>query len=135
LNLGPEEKQPLLEELDVARRVRAVHIHVSRQLEIAQLQEKIKSDVASNFTDAQRRAYLREQVRAIQKELGEDEGTEQQVEELRRRLREAAPPEAVLEQGERDLRRLERIHPASPEFSVIVSHLEVLAELPWSKLS
>lgn len=136
LNLGAGEKQELLEELDVAKRVRAVHRSLSAQLEIAQLQQKIQKDVSSSFTDQQRRAYLREQLKAIQKELGEgEEGVHQQVEELRKRLSAARPPEAVLEQAERELRRLGHVHPASPEYSVIVSYVETLAELPWSKLT
>src|SRR5690606_4513341 len=136
MSLETESKQAVLEELDTVRRVRMVHEHVSAQLEIAQLQQKIQRDVASRFSDAQRRAYLREQVRTIQKELGEDEdGTEQQIEGLRKRLEEAGAPEAVMEQANRDLRRLSHIPPASPEFSVIVSHLEILSELPWNKLT
>src|SRR5690606_35790121 len=93
LALDVPEKQDLLEELDVVKRVRAVQLRVSTQLEIAQLQQKIQKDVASQFTDAQRRAYLRQQVRAIQKELGEDDtGAEAQVEKLKQRLEEAKPP-------------------------------------------
>jgi ATP-dependent Lon protease len=136
LNLPVEQKQPLLEELDVARRVRAVLKHVAAQLEIARIQQKIQKDVSSAITDQQRRAFLREQVRAIQKELGEDEGgVEQQIEELRRRLQEAGAPEPVLQQAERELRRLQHLHPASPEYAVVVSYLETLAELPWNKLT
>ena len=136
LNLEPVQKQDLLEELDVVKRVRAVQLAVSAQLEIAQLQQKIQKDVASQFSDAQRRIYLREQVKAIQKELGEgEEGSEQQVEQLRERLKKAEPPDTVLEQSERELKRLSFIPPASPEFSVIVSYVETLAELPWNKLS
>ncbi|WP_240893919.1 endopeptidase La [Limisphaera ngatamarikiensis] len=136
LNLPVEQKQPLLEELDVARRVRAVLKHVAAQLEIARIQQKIQKDVTSAITDQQRRAFLREQVRAIQKELGEDDGgVEQQIEELRQRLQAAGPPEPVLQQAERELRRLQHLHPASPEYAVVVSYLETLAELPWNKLT
>jgi len=136
LALDVPEKQDLLEELDVVKRVRAVQLRVSTQLEIAQLQQKIQKDVASQFTDAQRRAYLRQQVRAIQKELGEDDtGAEAQVEKLKQRLEEAKPPKEVMEQAEKELARLNVIPPASPEFSVIVSYVETLADLPWSKLS
>jgi ATP-dependent Lon protease len=136
LTLDVPEKQDLLEELNVVKRVRAVQLRVSAQLEIAQLQQKIQKDVASQFTDAQRRAYLREQIRAIQKELGESEGSaEAQVEQLRKRLEEATPPKEVSEQAEKELSRLNVIPPASPEFSVIVSYVETLADLPWSKMS
>ncbi|MCS7089963.1 MAG: endopeptidase La [Verrucomicrobiota bacterium] len=136
LNLPVEQKQPLLEQLDVAARVRSVLKHVAAQLEIARIQQKIQKDVSSAISDQQRRAFLREQVRAIQKELGEDEGgPEQQIEELRQRLQEAGPPQPVLQQAERELRRLRHLHPASPEYAVVVSYLETLAELPWNKLT
>lgn len=136
LNLDTAQKQDLLEELDVVKRVRAVLLRVSAQLEIAQLQQKIQQDIASQLNEAQRRAYLREQVKAIQKELGEgEEGIEEQVVDLRKRLEEARPPKEVMEQAERELRRLSRLSPASPEFSVIVGYVETLAELPWSKLT
>jgi len=136
VSLDAAQKQDLLEETSVEKRVRAVQLRVSAQLEIAQLQQKIQKDVASQFSDAQRRAYLREQVRAIQKELGEDEGGSQgQVDELRKRLQEAQPPAPVLQQAERELNRLALIPPASPEFAVIVSYVETLADLPWAKVS
>jgi ATP-dependent Lon protease len=136
LNLDQAQKQGLLEELDVVKRVRAVLLRVSAELEIGQLQQKIQKDVASQFNDAQRRAYLREQVKVIQKELGENEdGAQEQVAELRKRLAEASPPSEVMEQAERELRRLGNLHPASPEYSVIVSYVETLVELPWNKLS
>ncbi len=136
INLESDQKQALLEELDVAKRIQAIHRSVNAQLEIARLQQKIQKDVSSSFGDQQRRAYLREQLKAIQKELGEgEEGVEQQIEELRKRLTEAQPPPAVMQQAERELRRLSHLHPASPEYSVIVSYVETLAELPWNKLT
>ncbi len=135
LPIGVEEKQSLLEELDVVKRVRAVQSAVSRQLEIANLQKKLREDVESEFTDTQRRAYLREQLRAIRRELGEAEGGEEQIENLRARLEEAKLPPEAAEQAERELNRLNVIPPQSPEHSVIVSYLETLAELPWQKLS
>jgi ATP-dependent Lon protease len=136
LNLDPAQKQDLLDELDVVKRVRAVLLRVSAQLEIARLQQKIQKDVASQISDSQRRAFLREQLKAIQKELGEAEpGTEEQIAELRKRLEESGLPKAVMEQAERELRRLTRLHPASPEYSVIVTYVETLSELPWNKLS
>ena len=136
LNIDAAQKQQLLEEIDVVRRVRAVHQHVSAQLEMARIQQKLQQEVSSQFTDLQRRAYLREQIRAAQRELGEgEEGVEAQVGQLRRQLAEAAPPPAVMEQAERELRRLNHIPPASPEYSVIVSYVETVAELPWSRLT
>ncbi|MGC8828834.1 MAG: endopeptidase La [Verrucomicrobiia bacterium] len=136
LNIDTEKKQKLLEELDVIKRVQAVHKEIVGQLEIAELQQKIQKDAASQLSQAQRQAYLREQLRAIQRELGEgEEGVEQQIEELRKKLDEAQPPKDVREQADRELRRLSRLHPASPEYSVIVSYVETIAELPWNKLT
>jgi ATP-dependent Lon protease len=136
LNIDFAQKQALLEELDVEKRVRAVQQHISAQLEIAEIQQKLQKDVASQFSDAQRRAYLRSQIKAIQRELGEAEtGSEEQAQQLRARLEEAKPPEEVMKQAERELKRLDFIPPASPEFSVIVSYIEIIADLPWNKLS
>src|SRR5213076_1175725 len=102
------------------------------QLEIAQIQQRLQKDVASQFSEAQRRAYLRSQLKAIQHELSETEGGgEEQAQQLRSRLQEANPPEAVMKQAERELKRLDFIPPASPEFSVIVSYIEIIADLPW----
>ena len=136
LNVDVAQKQAILEELDVEKRVRAVQKQISAQLEIAEIQERLQKDVASQFSDAQRRAYLRSQIKAIQHELGEAEGgSEEQAQQLRKRLEEAKPPEAVMKQAERELKRLDFIPSASPEFSVIVSYIEIIADLPWNKLS
>jgi ATP-dependent Lon protease len=135
LNVETAQKQALLEELDVEKRLASVQTSISAQLEIAQIQQKLQQDVQSQFSDAQRRAYLREQMKAIQRELGEEAGTADQIERLRKRLEEAKPPEEVLKQADRELKRLDVIPPASPEYSVIVSYVETIAELPWSKLS
>lgn len=136
LNLELAQKQAMLEELDVAKRVHIAQERVSNQLEIAHIQQKLHKDVSSQFTDMQRRAYLREQLRVIQKELGEggDEVGEQ-IDHLRKRLEEAKPPTTVREQAERELKRLNHMPPASAEYSVIVSYVETLAELPWSTLT
>jgi ATP-dependent Lon protease len=136
LNVDVAQKQAILEELDVEKRVRLVQKHISAQLEIAEIQQRLQKDVASQFSDAQRRAYLRSQIKAIQHELGEgDGGSEEQAQQLRERLEEANPPEAVMKQAEKELKRLDFIPSASPEFSVIVSYIEIIADLPWNKLS
>jgi ATP-dependent Lon protease len=136
LQVDAAQKQSILEELDLEKRLRAVQTSISSQLEIAQIQQRLQKDVQSQFSDAQRRAYLREQLKAIQRELGEGEGAAQdQVAQLRTRLEEAKPPADVLAQADRELKRLDFIPPASPEYSVIVSYIETIAELPWSKFS
>src|ERR1051325_2647088 len=136
LNIDVAQKQALLEELDVEKRVRAVQQHVSAQLEIAEIQQRLQKDVASQFSDAQRRAYLRSQLKAIQHELGEtDGGSEEQAQQLLARLKDANPPEEVMKQDAGKMKRLYFIPPASPEFSVIVSYIEIIADLPWNNLS
>src|SRR5213083_1184180 len=135
LNVETAQKQAILKELDVEKRLAIVQTGISAQLEIAQIQQKLQQDVQSQFSEAQRSAYLREQMKAIQRELGEETGATDQIERLRKRLEEAKPPEEVLAQADRELRRLDVIPPASPEYSVIVSYVETIAELPWSKLS
>jgi ATP-dependent Lon protease len=135
-NIPYAEKQQLLEELDVVKRVRLLQERLGAQLEIVRLQQKLHKDVSSQFTDMQRRAYLREQVKAIQRELGESEpGVEEQVEQLRQKIEAAAPPASVMEQAQRELKRLTYIPPASPEYSIIVTYLETIAELPWNKVT
>jgi ATP-dependent Lon protease len=134
LSLELKQKQSLLEETSVAARAEEVQQILNNQLHIAELQKKLRADVEDEFSDAQRRAYLREQLRAIQRELGEGDGTEEQSEELRDRLEAAQLPDKVMEAANRELKRLDIIPPASPEHSVIVSYLETVAELPWGKL-
>jgi ATP-dependent Lon protease len=136
LSVDVQQKQDLLEELDVVKRMRAVQLVVSSQLEIAELQQRLREDVQSQFSERQRQAYLREQIRAIQRELGEDEeGSDHQVEELRQRLDDSKPPPEVREHAERELKRLGYMAPGSAEFSVIISYLETLVELPWVRTS
>ncbi|MDH3584447.1 MAG: LON peptidase substrate-binding domain-containing protein, partial [Phycisphaerae bacterium] len=97
LDIGLEPMVDLLEELDVAKRVRRVQILVARQLEIARLQLKIHRDVQSTITETQRRGYLREQLKAIQRELGEEGGGGEQASQLREKIQAAKPPPEVLE--------------------------------------
>lgn len=137
LEVTVAQKQSILEELDVVKRLRAVQTSISAQLEIAQIQQRLQQDVQSQFGDAQRKAYLRGQLKAIQRELGEggDTGADEQIAALRTRLEEAKPPAEILAQADRELKRLDIIPPASPEYSVIVTYIETIAELPWSKFS
>ena len=135
LSLDLAQKQRLLEEVDVRKRAETVQLTLNNQIHIAELQRKLRADVEDEFSDAQRRAYLREQLRAIQRELGEGDGAEEQVDDIRERLDAAGLPETVRKQTDRELKRLDLVPAASPEHSVIVSYLETIAELPWSKLS
>src|ERR1700758_957977 len=134
LAIDTSVKQGILEEPDLLRRMRLVQEALQRQIEIAELQQKLRQDVEGHFSDSQRRAYLREQLHAIQRELGEEEpGDEEQVAQLRKKLTDAGAPPPVMEVAEKELKRLAHIPSASPESSVILSYVEMLADLPWAK--
>jgi ATP-dependent Lon protease len=137
-NLGIDlaTKQRILEETDLLRRMRLAQEALQRQLEIAELQQKLRKDVEGQFSDTQRRAYLREQLRAIQRELGEEDADgEEQADQLRKKLQDAGANESVITAADKELKRLNHIPSASPEYSVIVSYVEMLADLPWNKSS
>lgn len=135
LDIDIAVKQALLEELSVSNRAKQVHHLLSQQLQLARLQNKIQQDVEESIGEGQRRLYLREQMRAIQEELGEGDGSAEVIDDLRKRLVKAAPPEKVMQEAERELVRLEMIPPASPEYAVIMSYVELIAELPWNQSS
>src|SRR5258706_13695195 len=134
LDIQALERQQLLEMLPVEDRLRRVLVHVQRQIAVADAQDDIKSQVQEELGERQREMLLREQMKAIQKELGEgDEGTE--VEELRKRLAALELPEAARKEVDRELSRLERAGRESMEAQVIRTYLETIAELPWGKRS
>jgi len=132
LEIQPAERQGLLETLSVEDRLRRVLIHVQRQIGVLDAQEHIKSQVQEELGERQREMFLREQMKAIRKELGEgDEGTE--VEDLRKRFATLELPEAARKEVDRELARLERANRDSMEAQVIRTYLETMAELPWNK--
>ena len=132
LDIKPAERQRLLETLAVEERLRRVLVHVQRQIGVLEAQEKIKSQVQEELGERQREMFLREQMKAIRKELGEeDEATE--IEQLRQRFAELHLPEAAKREVERELARLERANRDSMEAQVIRTYLETMAELPWNK--
>ncbi|HEX9610608.1 MAG TPA: endopeptidase La [Gemmatimonadales bacterium] len=132
LDIKPAERQELIETLAVEDRLRRVLVHVQRQIAVLDAQEDIKSQVQEELGERQREMLLREQMKAIQKELGgEDDGSE--VEELRKRLAALDLPEAARKEVDRELNRLERAGRESMEAQVIRTYLETVAELPWGK--
>jgi len=134
LDLKPGEAQKLLEALSVEDRLRAVLIHIQRQVAVLDAQEDIKSQVQEELGDRQREMFLRQQMKAIQKELGEDGGRED-LEELREKLEALELPEAARKEVDRELNRLERMGPEGMEAQVIRTYLETICELPWSERS
>jgi ATP-dependent Lon protease len=135
MRISTEEKQELLEEVDVARRLRRLSEILARELEVVQLGSKIQSQVQSEMEKGQREYFLREQLKAIQQELGEADEQQAEVNELRERIEKAALPEHAQRAAERELSRLERLPPAAAEYGVIRTYLEWLVELPWNEES
>jgi ATP-dependent Lon protease len=133
LRITTQEKQELLEEVDVATRLRRLSQILARELEVVQLGSQIQSQVQSEVDKGQREFFLRQQLKAIQDELGEGDEQQAEAKELRERVEQAELPEHALKAAERELSRLEKLPPAAAEHGVIRSYLEWLVELPWSK--
>ena len=134
IELPVPEKQGLLETLSVEERLRRVLVHVQRQVGLLEAQEDIKSQVQEELGERQREMYLREQLKAIQKELGDDDSSKE-ITELRDKLSKLALPKEARAEVERELGRLERAGRESMEAQVIRTYLEWIAELPWNKRS
>jgi len=132
LRIGSEEKQALLEEIDVAARLRHLSRILARELEVVQLGTQIQSQVQSEIDKGQREFFLRQQLKAIQDELGEGDEQQAEVNELRERIEEAELPEQARKAADRELSRLEKLPPAAAEHGVIRTYLEWLTELPWA---
>ncbi len=131
LRLKTEEKQELLEELDVAKRLRRLSQILARELEVVALGTKIQSQVQSEFDKGQREYFLRQQLKAIQEELGEADEVTAEVNALREQLDAIELPEEARKQVDRELGRLERLQPAMAEYGVVRNYLEWIASLPW----
>src|SRR5918999_1679056 len=134
IELSVPEKQGLLETLSVEERLRRVLVHVQRQIGMLEAQESIKSQVQEELGERQREMYLREQLKAIQKELGDDDQS-REITELRDKLNKLELPKEARAEVERELGRLERAGRESMEAQVIRTYLEWIAELPWGDRS
>ncbi len=134
LDIQSLERQQLLETLAVEDRLRRVLVHVQRQIAVVDAQEDIKSQVQEELGERQREMYLREQLKAIQKELGDDDSSKE-ITELRDKLAKLELPKEARAEVERELGRLERAGRESMEAQVIRTYLEWIAELPWNKRS
>jgi ATP-dependent Lon protease len=133
-DLNKAQRQSLLETLSIEERMRRVLIHVQRQLSVLEAQEDIKTRVQEELGDRQREIFLREQLKAIQKELGEGEGGND-IEELQEKLAKLDLPEEVRKEVDRELGRLGRMGREAMESQVIRTYLETIAELPWNTRS
>jgi ATP-dependent Lon protease len=133
LRISTEEKQELLETVDVTRRLRRLSEILTRELEVVQLGSKIQSQVESEIDKGQREYFLRQQLKAIQEELGEGDEQQAEINELRERIDQAGLPDDANKAAERELSRLEKLPPVAAEYGVIRTYLEWLVDLPWSK--
>jgi ATP-dependent Lon protease len=133
LRLKTEERQELLELVNVEERLRAVSRILNRELEMSELGSKIQSQVASEIDKGQREFFLRQQLKAIQEELGEVDEHLAEVAELREQIEAKKLPEAALKAAERELARLEKLPPAAAEYGVIRTYLDWIISLPWSE--
>jgi len=133
LRLKTEEKQQLLELDDVEKRLRAVLVILNRELEVAELGSKIQNQVQSEMESTQREYFLRQQLKAIQEELGESDPEQAEITELRNRANEVKLPEEARTAVDRELARLEKLPAASAEYGVIRTYVEWILSLPWDK--
>jgi len=132
LGIHTAEKMPVLEEVSVRERLTKVNRLLHRELESLELRSKIQQEVQSEIGKTQRELILRQQLRAIQKELGEGDQRTIEIEELKEKVAEARMPEAALKAAEHELDRLEKMPPGVPEYTVSRTYLDWLISLPWS---
>src|SRR5436190_10644140 len=130
IDIKPEEKQALLEENSLLRKLQAIESALSREISLLEMKSKIESQAQQEMTDAQRQYYLRQQMKAIQQELGEGEGNE--LQELRTRVADAKLPEGANEVAVREVDRLSRMGNASPEYQMLRTYVDWLLDVPWS---
>lgn len=133
LRLKIEESQQLLELFDPVERLRKVNDLLSREVDLSAMQAKIQSDVRDEISKSQRDYFLREQMRAIHRELGENDERALELEEYRKKVKKAKMPDEAEKEALKQIRRLEQMHPDSAESSVVRTYLDWLTELPWSK--
>ncbi len=133
--LATTDKQELLETPDVTLRLERINKHLAKELEVQQLRNKIQSEVQDQVQQSQRDYYLREQMKAIQKELGEMDEGQKDIEELRQKIEAAGMPEETKKEALKELNRLSRMSPMAADYSLTRNYIEWLAVLPWSKSS
>src|SRR5579871_3532450 len=133
-SISNTEKQELLESLDLSARLERLNRHLAREVEVQQLRSKIQSDVQDQVTASQREFYLREQMKAIQKELGEAD-EQHEIEELRQKIEAAGMTEEAKKEALRELNRLSKMSPAAADYHVTRTYLDWLVALPWNKVS
>jgi ATP-dependent Lon protease len=134
-SLSTPDKQDTLETTDVLVRLQKINQHLAKELEVQQLRNKIQTEVQDRVQQTQREYYLREQMKAIQKELGEQDEGQRDVEDLKKKIEEAGMPDEVKKEALKELGRLSRMSPMAADYSLTRNYIEWLAVLPWSKTS
>ena len=134
-SLSTKDKQDVLETPDVQVRLEKINQHLAKELEVQQLRNKIQSEVQDRVQQTQREYYLREQMKAIQKELGEQDETTRDTEELRQKIEAAGMPDDVKKEALKELGRLARMSPMAADYGLTRNYIEWLAILPWQKSS
>ncbi len=133
IDLEPGDAQTILEQFDTMKRLEFVNRLLTNEVQILEIQNKIKTNVQSEIEDSQKKYFLREQMKAIQKELGQKDPQDSEVEELRRAVKEAAMPEEARKQAMTEIDRLSRMHPDAAESNVIRTYIDWMISLPWNK--
>lgn len=134
LSLGPEERQTILEALDIKERLRRVTALANHEIQILELGSKIQNELKEDLDKTQREYYLRQQLKTIQKELGEGEGEEgSEAQEVKKKLDAKDLPQQVRAEAEREVKRLAQMHPSSAEYHVITTYLDWIISLPWTE--
>ena len=133
--LTTDDKQKLLETADIGARLELLNKHLAKEIEVQQLRTKIQSEVQDQVQQSQRDYYLREQMKAIQKELGEQDEGQREVDDLRQKIEAAGMPEDVKKEAMKELNRLGRMSPMAADYGLTRNYIEWLAVLPWSKSS
>src|SRR5579871_4339069 len=132
-SLDAEKAQALLEAPTRAEALRLVHRYLTHEVQVLELRNKITTEARSEMNKEQRDYLLRQQMRAIQQELGDKGGEQAEAEQLRERLNKADLPEDILKEATRELNRLEKLNPGAPDYNVIRTYLDYVLELPWRK--
>jgi ATP-dependent Lon protease len=133
LGLKTEQAQEILEIIDPVQRLKRVSDILSREIELLIVQQKIQTEARGEIDKTQREYFLREQLKAIQKELGEIDERAEEINEFRKKVEEARMPEKVMKEAEKQLKRLAKMHPDSAEAATVRTYLEWMVEIPWSK--
>jgi ATP-dependent Lon protease len=133
LDLKADRAQEILEQVDPAERLRQVHSLITKELEVLEVQNDITSQARGEIDRSQREFYLRQQMKAIQQELGEGNELQEEISQYRRKVRKAKMPPEAAEEAERQVSRLERMHPDAAETATIRNYLDWMVSLPWSK--